>query len=152
MKFPYSPRTPETEFRGRSYDRPKLEVTHEYPALSGQHPWKNIDFSRLCSPTILHRHMARILTQWAFHRVQEHPNEVLYGRPKLETSYESASPSRLTTSQLTSSRLTSGRLTSSQLTSGQLTHGRLTSGRLTSSRLTSYRLAVQQPFHLDCSE
>ena len=26
------------------------------------------------SDTVLHRNMAAILTQWAFHRVQEHPN------------------------------------------------------------------------------
>ena len=29
MGFPYSPRTPEMEFRRRSYDLPKLEVTHD---------------------------------------------------------------------------------------------------------------------------
>ena len=40
------------------------------------------------TPTVLHKYMVGILTQWDFHRVQEHlkqsSDEEFYGRPKLE--------------------------------------------------------------------
>ena len=36
MGFPWSPRTPESEFGRRSYDLPKFEVTHDSAALPGQ--------------------------------------------------------------------------------------------------------------------
>ena len=36
---------------------------------------KNIFSARFWTPTAFHRKMARFLTQWAFHRVPEHPKQ-----------------------------------------------------------------------------
>ena len=38
-------------------------------------PCPNFPFRPTPVPTTIHRHMAGILTQWAFHRVKEHPKQ-----------------------------------------------------------------------------
>ena len=44
--------------------------------VSHLHTWYKHQLSaRLWTPIDLHRHMYRFLTQWAFHRVQEHPKQ-----------------------------------------------------------------------------
>ena len=46
-----------------------------YPASPPNLPCPNYPFRPDSVPTVLHRNMAGILTQWAFHRVQEHPKQ-----------------------------------------------------------------------------
>ena len=73
MGFPNSPRTPKSEFGQRRYDLPKLEIMRSQPRRADL-TWTSSIYHLGLKSNILIMHFNVFLTQWALHRVQEHPN------------------------------------------------------------------------------